>query len=400
MIVLDTSDNNAPTNKGARGVTSQTVGQKPVLFRKRSGYTPECKMTFLDTADPLRHKGPANRPIVKKKKWNDIPHWIALYSERGETRKCWNGCPLKKCKVEARGLVDGKRFGECQTRGCTNKAVTGATIYACKPCRWSVCETCNDDKARMQTLAHDPLFHGPDEPCLLSWPSEMPATLGTVIICPGGNYEFLSPLEGLPVVKWLAEHGIGAVVLRHRLLPRYGLDDSLDDLEAAAQSVRKEREGPVCALGFSAGGHLIASLALRSAKRSEAQQPLDAQVLVYPGIDATDWRHPEYNGFFNGGRWSIPKRVDHLFRGQPALIDGVGFAAPPSCVVGSTEDTYCVNAEHTDIYVRHLDEHGIPNKYVCGPFGEHGFQLKGGWTPACIEWLHSRGFGESSNKSK
>lgn len=226
----------------------------------------------------------------------------------------------------------------------------------------------------------------------------MPPYPGTVIICPGGNYEFLSPLEGKPVVQWLAEHGIGAVVLRHRLLPRYGLDDSLDDLEAAVDQVRQMRAGPVAALGFSAGGHLIASLALRAKQRAQAQ-PLDAQVLVYPGIDATDWYHPEYNGFFNGGRWSIPKRVACLFRGQPALIHGVGFAAPPSCIVGSTEDTYCVNAEHTDIYQRHLDVHGIPNKYICGPFGEHGFQLKGGWTSACIEWLHSQGFGEQDERA-
>ena len=98
----------------------------------------------------------------------------------------------------------------------------------------------------------------------------MPDTLGTVIICPGGNYEFLSPLEGLPVVKWLSQHGIGAVVLRHRLLPRYDLDDSLDDLETAARVVQKERAGPVAALGFSAGGHLIGTPA--DTRRSVAQK--------------------------------------------------------------------------------------------------------------------------------
>ena len=342
-----------------------------------------------------RVKGKPDRPIVPRKRWDDIPGWIQLCAERGETRKCWNGCPLKRRQVGAKGLVDKHRFGECQIRGCTTKATAGSVIFACAECRWAVCEACNGTRSRMPTLAHDPLFHGPDHPCLLSWPALAPPTLGTVIICPGGNYEFLSPLEGLPVVKWLAQHGIDAVVLRHRLLPRYGLDDSLDDLEAAAHRLRKQRAGPVAALGFSAGGHLIASLALRAARRAQPQ-PLDAQVLVYPGIDATDWRHPEWNGFFNGGRWSIPKRVDALFRGQPALIGGEGFAAPPSCIVGSTQDTYCVNAEHTDVYQRHLDARGIPNAYLRGPYGEHGFQLKGGWTPGCIEWLHSRGFGRDS----
>ena len=62
----------------------------------------------------------------------------------------------------------------------------------------------------MPTLAQDPLFHGPDDPCLLMYPQfEGQVGRGTVIVCPGGNYEFLSPLEGLPVVRWLAEQGIG-----------------------------------------------------------------------------------------------------------------------------------------------------------------------------------------------
>ena len=254
----------------------------------------------------------------------------------------------------------------------------------------------------MPTLARDPLFHGPDEPALLSWPSLSKLTaanMGTVIICPGGNYEFLSPLEGRPVVEWLSQHGIGAVVLRHRLLPDYELDDCLDDLESAARRVRSERPGPVGANGFSAGGHLIASLALRTARQGAGAQPLDAQVLVYPGIDARDWRHEEYNGFFNRGRWTIPKRVDTLFVNQPALIGGEPpFAAPPTCLVASTEDTYCLNAEHSDIYMRHLEAHGVPNTYIKGPFGEHGFQLKGGWTDDCIAWLLSRGFGHAGSK--
>ena len=80
-------------------------------------------------------------------------------------------------------------------------------------------------------LTHDPLFHGPDDPCMLEYPQCSGRDFyGTVIVCPGGNYEFLSPLEGLPVVEWLAQHNIGAVVLKYRLLPHYDLDDALAHL--------------------------------------------------------------------------------------------------------------------------------------------------------------------------
>jgi len=245
----------------------------------------------------------------------------------------------------------------------------------------------------MPTLKQDPLFHGPDEPCLLHYPQfDGMVGRGTVIVCPGSNYEFLSPLEGLPVVEWLASHGIGAVVLRYRLLPHYDLDDALDDLEAAAARVRQMRAGPVAALGFSAGGHLIASLGLRAHERGQPQ-PLDAQILVYPGIDGRDWDHPDYNGFFSHGKWRIPKRAALLHRGQEALLGGEGFAAPPTCLVGSTEDTCTPNEQHTDIYAEALGDHNIPYLYLRDAFGEHGFELKGGWTTGAAKWLLSSNFG-------
>lgn len=333
--------------------------------------------------------GGVGRPILPKRLWKHIPNWIALYAERGVAKKCWEGCALLPA------THDGRRYGGCQIRGCTSKPQPGAPIHACTKCRWSVCEKCAD-RPRMPTLAQDPLFHGPDDPCMLMYPQFTNMVgRGTVIVCPGGNYEFLSPLEGLPVVEWLAQHGIGAVVLRYRLLPDYCLDDCLDDLEAAAHRIRGMRPGPVAALGFSAGGHLIASLGLRSAKRKQPQ-PLDAQVLVYPGIDGRDWHSPEYNGFFNKGRWRIPKRAQSLHAYQDDLLGGPGFAAPPTCLVGSTEDTCTPNEQHTDVFHAALEERDIPNVYLRDAFGEHGFELKGGWTPGCVKWLHSRGFGSHS----
>ena len=265
-------------------------------------------------------------PILPKRLWKHI-NWIALYAERGVAKKCWEGCALLPA------THDGRRYGGCQIRGCTSKPQPGAPIPPATKCRWSVCEKCAD-RPRMPTLAQDPLFHGPDDPCMLMYPQFTNMVgRGTVIVCPGGNYEFLSPLEGLPVVEWLAQHGIGAVVLRYRLLPDYCLDDCLDDLEAAAHRIRGMRPGPVAALGFSARVAIwIASLGLRSAKRKQPQ-PLDAQVLVYPGIDGRDWHSPEYNGFFNKGA-GASRSAQSLHAYQDDLLGNPGFAAPPTCLVG------------------------------------------------------------------
>lgn len=114
---------------------------------------------------------------------------------------------------------------------------------------------------------------------------------GSLIICPGGNYQFLVPHEGLPVAEFFAKQGFRAMVLRYRLLPKYDFDDMQQDLVSAAAMLRNK--GPVCAMGFSAGGHLVASTVAK-----HGVQVLDAQALIYPCIDGSDWASEETCGFW------------------------------------------------------------------------------------------------------
>lgn len=245
-------------------------------------------------------------------------------------------------------------------------------------------------KSRLPKLCKDPLFHGPSSPCLLkpAFGEKALEGRGTVIICPGGNYEFLCPNEGLPVASWLARHGIQTLVLRYRLLPHYDHQDALSDLEAAVELVRQHKDGPVAAIGFSAGGHLVASLSLKLGKRDRT--PLDAQVLVYPAIDGSDWGKPGSAGFWDP---ACNNNAEKLLESQ-ALLGGRGFAAPPSFIVGSTGDAVCPAKVHTDPYVAALRKRSIPYEYVRGNLGEHGFGLDKCWSNACSSWLQQRGFGK------
>ena len=90
----------------------------------------------------------------------------------------------------------------------------------------------------------------------------------------------------------------------------------MDDLQAAAEHVRRERGGPVAAIGFSAGGHLIASLGC--ARRSgEGGQLLDGQLLVYPAIVI----EPDDCDFHNrDGRGGFPKKANS--HGQSGVLAG------------------------------------------------------------------------------
>lgn len=223
----------------------------------------------------------------------------------------------------------------------------------------------------------------------------MASARGTVIICPGGNYEFLCPHEAQPVAAWLASHGIYSVVLRYRLLPDYCLDDALDDLSVGIGRVRRFRDGPVVALGFSAGGHLIATHAVQqaSAAHSSDGNILDGQVLVYAGIDGSDWLDPRSCGFYQRDRCLLASPP--LVSRQPSLLGGPGFAAPPSLLVYSIYDTTCPPETHGDRYSEALTAMGVPYTYLRDDYGEHGFGIDGGWTDECITWLRQAGLGHA-----
>lgn len=336
----------------------------------------------------------SRQPLVPRRHWEHLPGWIALYAERGPLRKCYAGHRLLWTQK------DGRRHGACHR--CKQTPGSGEAIMICRQCpNWTMCrECCSSKKSRLPMLSEDPLFHGPSSPCLLapffSGSTEAPARgQGTVIICPGGNYEFLCPLEGLPVAQFLARRGITALVLRYRLLPKFSLKDALADLEHAVALVRRTRGGPVAAMGFSAGGHLVASVALRLARETRwSRRPLDAQVLVYPAIDGIDWLNPDKAGFCQDGSF---EHGPELQADREALLGGPGFAAPPTFLVASTGDGCCSPEEHSDPYAAALKRKRIPHVYVRRNFGDHGFGADGGWMTSCSSWLQRRGFGTCSS---
>jgi acetyl esterase/lipase len=124
-----------------------------------------------------------------------------------------------------------------------------------------------------------------------------------VLIAPGGGYiRVVIDKEGFEVARRLAAAGITAFVLRYRL-PKEGWAQAADaPLQDAQRAIRLIRAGAasygidpkrVAAMGFSAGGHVMASLATRhQAQVYAAQDAADAidarpdlSALMYPVID-------------------------------------------------------------------------------------------------------------------
>jgi acetyl esterase/lipase len=124
-----------------------------------------------------------------------------------------------------------------------------------------------------------------------------------VLIAPGGGYiRVVIDKEGFEVGHRLAQAGVTSFVLRYRL-PAEGWDRQADvPLQDAQRAIRLIRARAaawgidpkrVAALGFSAGGHVAASLATRFGAQVyapvDAADRLDARpdlsVLMYPVID-------------------------------------------------------------------------------------------------------------------
>uniref|UniRef100_A0A7S2VM14 Alpha/beta hydrolase fold-3 domain-containing protein n=1 Tax=Zooxanthella nutricula TaxID=1333877 RepID=A0A7S2VM14_9DINO len=368
---------------GAKSRGSAAAASERRVVRRRARLDDgKCRLVALRPGH-CKSKRVRGELLVGRRWWQHLPHWIALHPERGPRRKCWEGHCLQP------DVHDGRRYAGCTQCGWTPDP--GTAVLACRQCRWSLCPECTGG-ARLPLLRDDPLFRGPSAPGLLQRVGDGALGgrgRGTVIVCPGGNYEFLCANEGLPVAAWLEGLGVTALVLRYRLLPRHNFWQALSDFERAIHFVRRTRPGPVAAIGFSAGGHLVASHAV--AARKKGRRPLDAQVLIYPAIDGADWAHPYKNGFWD---WEqcFPKAAP-LLENRGALLGGRGFAAPPTFLVASTADSVCPAKVNGDPYAAALKRRRIPHVYRRGNYGDHGFALQRGWADACAEWLSSRGLG-------
>ena len=123
-----------------------------------------------------------------------------------------------------------------------------------------------------------------------------------IIVAPGGGYIGLSlVLEGRQVADWFTSRGITAFVLKYRTGPRARLPVPLLDGARAVRYVRANAArlriaaDRIGMIGFSAGGHLAASIAAEAASANPASpDPVERVsarpnfvVLAYPWLNAT-----------------------------------------------------------------------------------------------------------------
>lgn len=216
-----------------------------------------------------------------------------------------------------------------------------------------------------------------------------------MLVVPGGAYRYVSPSEGHRVAEEFYRAGYNAFVLAYTV--NY-LDEPLgmqplNDISRAVRMIRDHADrwgidaGRLAVCGFSAGGHLCASLCVHYEdivdpdERYEAysNRP-DAAVLCYPVITTNEYANRE-SFIALLGKEPDEKEVEYM-----SLEKHVKENTPP-CFLWQTVTDTTVPVENSYLYANACHAAGVPYAHHVFSDGIHGLSV------ATDQWLE-RDFGD------
>lgn len=221
------------------------------------------------------------------------------------------------------------------------------------------------------TLEHERVFNVASPRIDLYLPERAKGeTCPVLLVCPGGGYRYLAyENEGLKTAKFFTAHGFAVAVLKYRL-PNGHDNIPLSDACAAMCMLRDSaqawslRADKIGVMGFSAGGHLAASLVTKYT--SEKARP-DYGVLVYPVIsaDKTIWHGGSFTNLC-GRKMSASQRKAWSLENQVT-------SNTPPCILVACEDDKTVPVENSIRFYQALRDHKVEAQMTLVPEGGHGW---------------------------
>ena len=230
-----------------------------------------------------------------------------------------------------------------------------------------------------------------------------------ILICPGGGYNHRSDRESWPIAREFNQAGFHAAVVGYNVEGDELLDGPLLDLSWAVCEVRSNavewliEEDKVVVCGFSAGGHLAASLGVlwndESRFKEKALRELhkpNGMILNYPVIVAGEYAH---QGSFTRLTKDTEKQNEYSLE-QYVSKD------TPKCFIWHTVDDEVVPIQNTLIFVEELVKNKVSVEVLLFPEGCHGLSLAteevandpnkkmvdphvARWLNQCIDWVRS-----------
>lgn len=237
-----------------------------------------------------------------------------------------------------------------------------------------------------------------------------------VLICPGGGYNHVSEREGEPVALTFLAMGYHAAVLKYSCAPSQyptqllELAKAMCYLKDNAEEFKIDRE-KIFVCGFSAGGHLAASLGcfwddeifskelnISEADREKKLKPF-GMILGYPVITSGESAHRDSFRKLLGDR-----QEDSELLNKVSLENQVSDKMPQTFIWGTYTDA-SVPVENSLLFLSALRKAGVSAEYHLFRAGQHGLSLGTTltqsaedkhiqpevnlWVDACRSWLKS-----------
>lgn len=209
---------------------------------------------------------------------------------------------------------------------------------------------------------------------------ELERTRPAMVICPGGGYGFRSDREAEPIALEMLSADICAFVVSYSIAPaRYPA--AVTELAAAVSYVREHagdyhvNPNQIAVMGFSAGGHLAASLGVRwhepwlsasLGKTAEAIRP-NGMVLCYPVITGGPFTH-------QGSMINLLGTEDQEAWKAQSLEELVTEQTAPAFLWHTYTDD-AVPVENSLMFFTNMRRSGVPGELHIYPDGCHGLSL-------------------------
>ncbi|MFA4943258.1 MAG: alpha/beta hydrolase [Lentisphaeria bacterium] len=220
-----------------------------------------------------------------------------------------------------------------------------------------------------------------------------------LLVCPGGGYRNLAPHEARPVAELAVRHGLAAAVVYYRVAP-WRFPAAYADVARAIRLLRANAAAwnldpdRIALLGFSAGGHLAASVATRPELHAAPEDALagrvsarpDRLVLAYPVISL---EHEHHEGSAVNLLGPSP---DAASRRRLSLEHHVDANTPPTFLFHTADDA-TVPVSNSLRFAAALARAKIHFALHVFPHGPHGVGLAGNhpalrrWPELLADWL-------------
>jgi acetyl esterase/lipase len=214
--------------------------------------------------------------------------------------------------------------------------------------------------ACLHCFLHRDFYH--DEKAQGTYEEKRPALL----LMPGGGYSHIAEREGDPVAYRFLFEGYEVFVFHYTTGEEIRISDPVEEAAEAIRWIRSvDSVDPerIVVMGFSAGGHLAASIAAFGHRFDAAPNAL---VLGYPVISMTDHAHGKSRELFAYGDEE---------RAKSYSLQNADLSRCPPAYIFSTADDKVVDVANTVDFYRNLLKYGIFSELHLFPTGLHGLSI-------------------------